>query len=1005
MAEKVGEIYYDVTLDTRQMIDGQRKVDRELKTTTGSLDSFGAKLTQVASAIGAYSAALYLIKQSDAFTKMNAQLKLATDSTRELAIAQAEVRKIAQEAQTDISGVAVLYARVSTATKELGLAQQTVGQITRTVALALKVSGATAQESASVTLQLSQAFASGVLRGEEFNAVNEAAPRLMKALADGIGVPTGQLRAMAEAGKLTSEVLATALPKALKDLEQEAKQVQTISGAFQELKNEVMLFVGEQSTASGAVSIVTGAIGALTASIGVLAGVLSTIVAVKFALWLESIVVGVYKSIAANQALVASNLATAQANAVATAATAALTAARVSELRSAVLAAEGNVALAVTTNGLIPAQARATVAADAHAVSLAALSAAQRATSVSSGLAGAAMGALGGPIGLITTVLGLGVTAWMLWGSSAKNESAKAAAEVEASGREIIASLDKQNAKLRERIALAKAGNVEAAKSGSKDAERLASTLAEINALKAKGNALTGSDRIQLAELDGRYRDISAALATNRDLTTELSDIGQQSKAGEWWVKYATDIERANAEVAKAKKELGTKFTPELEQRIREKIIPAKKTGGAPKKTADQKFDDAGYLAGLEARSLDAWDRVNVIEIEAKRKNDVLLAEKKISVATHEKAVTLIAADAVQERQKIMDAEFQKAVQDGERRFEEQQRQAKQAQDYAIGLTQAVNPVDALRQEYEAKLQLVQQYEQLMALAGVDATEQGLLAKTQLETQYQLQRTALAEQTFRSQGEANAFLIDSLNAMSQQATGTIMGLLNGTMTAQEAMRGLASTVLNEAVGALVQIGVQQIKNALLSNTIAAAEKAKAAANGAVYAASVSAQVIGMSAMAAQNAFAATAAIPLVGPALAPAAAAMAGAAAGALGAPAVATAPLAGARQYGGPASAGSMYRVNETGAPEMFTGSNGQQYMLPTKSGQVTPADQVGGGAVQWQIIINNTAAGTTATASVDQNAKTVEIAVSEVANQIANNSGKVWSALRGSSNVRGAL
>jgi hypothetical protein len=154
------------------------------------------------------------------------------------------------------------------------------------------------------------------------------------------------------------------------------------------------------------------------------------------------------------------------------------------------------------------------------------------------------------------------------------------------------------------------------------------------------------------------------------------------------------------------------------------------------------------------------------------------------------------------------------------------------------------------------------------------------------------------------------------------------------------------------------MGVQQIKNALISDSIKAADAAKSAAMGAVYAASVSAQVTGMAAMAAQNAFAATAAIPIIGPGLAPAAAAAAGATASALGAPAIATAPIAGARQYGGPVNSGSLYRVNETGAPEMFTANNGNQYMLPTASGKVTAADKVGGGAMKLTIINNTSAA-----------------------------------------------
>jgi len=95
----------------------------------------------------------------------------------------------------------------------------------------------------------------------------------------------------------------------------------------------------------------------------------------------------------------------------------------------------------------------------------------------------------------------------------------------------------------------------------------------------------------------------------------QLADQDEQdkAKASEWMRKYATDIERVNAEITKAKKELGAAFTPELEQRIRQKIDPPKKAK-AEKKTADQKFDDAGYLAGLRKNTLDAWDAIGAIE-------------------------------------------------------------------------------------------------------------------------------------------------------------------------------------------------------------------------------------------------------------------------------------------------------------------------------------------------------------------------------------------------------
>lgn len=397
-------------------------------------------------------------------------------------------------------------------------------------------------------------------------------------------------------------------------------------------------------------------------------------------------------------------------------------------------------------------------------------------------------------------------------------------------------------------------------------------------------------------------------------------------------------------------------------------------TGDKKKKgAAGPKFDEQAYLSDLRKAQASEIGVINETEAEKLRIAKRNLAEKRISEVGYAEAVKLIQTAAEDDRVELMrktQEKIDKDREDSDKKEQDALKKKKELQkeaiDYAAGLTKAVNPIDALRQEYQAKLEIVTQYEQMMAQAGVDATAQGQLTRTQITNEYELQRRALAEQSYRSQGEAQAFLLDSLSSLSSTATSSIVGLLDGTTTAQGAMRALGQTITNEAIGALVQMGVQQIKNALISDSIKAADAAKSASMGAVYAASVSAQVTGMAAMAAQNAFAATAAIPIIGPGLAPAAAAAAGATASALGAPAIATAPLAGARQYGGPVSSGSMYRVNETGAPEMFTANNGNQYMLPTKSGSVTSADKVGGGGVS--VVVNVDAGGSSVQGSGEQ-------------------------------------
>ena len=490
------------------------------------------------------------------------------------------------------------------------------------------------------------------------------------------------------------------------------------------------------------------------------------------------------------------------------------------------------------------------------------------------------------------------------------------------------------------------------------------------------------------------------------DKARALADFEKQGE------KFTEKRARMEQDIAKAR-ELGLQAGLS-ELRIDERVAAIRKSyAGEPSKPKADKFDDDAYLSGLRRAQASEINVINETENEKLRVAKKNLDERKINEKTYAEAVSLITKTAEEDRLTLMrntQEEIDKDRKQAEAKAVEDRKQhaadIQKAMEYGAQLTKAVNPIDALRQEYEAKLALVTQYEEMMAMAGVDATTQGQMARTQITNEYELQRQALAEQSFRSQSEANAFLIDSLNALSSSATSSIMGLIDGTMTAQDAMRNLAGVVLNEAVGALVQIGVQQIKNALISDTIAAADMARKAANGAVYTATVSAQVEGMASMAAMNAFAATAAIPIIGPGLAPAAAAAAAAAATALGSPAIATAPIAGARQYGGPVSAGSLYRVNETGQPEMFTAGNGSQYMMPTKSGSVTPANQVGAGGGGWTVIINNNGAPMDAQVqSVDQQAKTVTMAVTEVARQISTNSGPTWAAMRGATNVQGRV
>lgn len=81
------------------------------------------------------------------------------------------------------------------------------------------IGGAGAQEQSAAMLQLTQAMASGVLRGEELNSIFETAPGIIQSIAKYLDVPIGQIRTMASEGQITANIVKNAMFEAAGDIE------------------------------------------------------------------------------------------------------------------------------------------------------------------------------------------------------------------------------------------------------------------------------------------------------------------------------------------------------------------------------------------------------------------------------------------------------------------------------------------------------------------------------------------------------------------------------------------------------------------------------------------------------------------------------------------------------------------------------------------------------------------------------------------------------------------
>jgi tape measure domain-containing protein len=246
-----------------------RSPKEEAKQLKEQVDGTRSAVTQLLTALAGAETIRRAIDFSDTYSGLTARLRVATRSQTEFNEAFGAARSLASEYQRDLGATASALTRVLGAVRPLNGGLTESRNVIEGVLASLKISGATAEESASAILQFSQALGRGVLNGEEFNAVAEAAPRLLQALADGLGVPTSALKEMGAAGELSTSRIVSALTAALPQLREEAAQIPaTIGSAARDAGNSLMVYVGQTAEASGATRALVDALRGIGGNIG-----------------------------------------------------------------------------------------------------------------------------------------------------------------------------------------------------------------------------------------------------------------------------------------------------------------------------------------------------------------------------------------------------------------------------------------------------------------------------------------------------------------------------------------------------------------------------------------------------------------------------------------------------------------------------------------------------------------------------------------------------------------
>ncbi|QIM63897.1 phage tail tape measure protein [Pasteurellaceae bacterium Orientalotternb1] len=193
-----------------------------------------------------------VLRYADSYTELGNRMRLVTDNNVELARATQSVFDISLKTNQAVDATSQVYQRFAQNADTLGISQKKVAELTETVSKAVAISGASSASAQAALTQFGQSLASGVFRGQEFNSVMEQTPGLAQAIAKGLGVTTGELRQMANDGRLTSDVLVKALEKAKSSVDSQFNnRVVTLSQSFTNLQTQTTKFVGELNNSVG----------------------------------------------------------------------------------------------------------------------------------------------------------------------------------------------------------------------------------------------------------------------------------------------------------------------------------------------------------------------------------------------------------------------------------------------------------------------------------------------------------------------------------------------------------------------------------------------------------------------------------------------------------------------------------------------------------------------------------------------------------------------------------
>ena len=236
--QAIDEMQYHLAETTQ----AQQRWNQSMHESESSTNKLLSLVRKIGLAVGGFKTIKFILNTADELTQTSARLNMMNDglqSTKEL---QDMIYQSAQRSRASYSTTADIVAKLGQRAGDAFSSNEETIAFAENLNKSFVIAGASQQEMESASLQLTQALGSGVLRGEELNAVFESAPNVIRTIADYLGVGIGQIREMASEGEITANIVKNAMLSATDSINQQFEQMpMTWSQVWTTMKNRALL--------------------------------------------------------------------------------------------------------------------------------------------------------------------------------------------------------------------------------------------------------------------------------------------------------------------------------------------------------------------------------------------------------------------------------------------------------------------------------------------------------------------------------------------------------------------------------------------------------------------------------------------------------------------------------------------------------------------------------------------------------------------------------------------